>query len=479
MLRRSLVHDNSQSAALNVTPEWLERHDREGPRYTSYPTAVELHEGFSADDYATRLAAANTRSSTPLSLYLHLPFCEERCLFCGCHVLISPHRERALPYLDDLHREFNIVAEHLPDRRTFAQLHLGGGTPTFFSPRELESALLPLFEQFTPVPGAELAIEVDPVVTSQEHLAALAGLGFNRLSVGVQDFTPKVQEAIGRIQSREETAAILDGARSRGFSGLNVDLIYGLPYQTPETFAETIDAVIDLGADRAAVYSFAFVPWLRGHQKKLPREAFPDREAKFQLFSVARERFLAAGYVPIGMDHFARPDDELAKARRAGTLRRNFQGYTVIPADDVIGFGISSIGDVDGALVQNEKKWSTFHDHLVAGRLPIERGFMRSADDQVRRAVIADLMCNFRVDVRKIERDHGIDFASTFTEDLARLQPYVREGLAEVGPDPTHPQTIRATPLGELVVRNIAQCFDLYWREKHEGDDRPRFSRTI
>lgn len=457
-----------------VTAELLARHDRPGPRYTSYPTAVDFHEGFTGADYEQRLAAADKLGDAPLSLYVHLPFCKERCLFCGCHVIITKHPEVAAPYLELVKREVSLLAERLPHRRRFAQLHLGGGTPTYFTPDQLTDFLKHLLSHFTPLPGAELAVEVDPRVTSPAHLDALADLGFNRLSLGVQDFTPVVQEAINRIQSVEQTARLIEHARSRGYRGINVDLIYGLPHQTPATFEQTIDAVIGLGADRAAVYSFAFVPWIRGHQKKLGEETLPAPETKITLFAIAREKFMKAGYEPIGMDHFARPDDELARAKREGRLRRNFQGYAVIPGDDVIGIGISAIGDVRGAYVQNDKKLSTYEEDVTAGRLPVTRGVARTPDDEIRRTVIHDLMCNFRIDPAAVAKAYGIDFATYFARDLELLAACREEGLVRFDAD-----SIEATPVGELFVRNLAMCFDRYLRDKHEGAAGPVFSRTV
>ncbi len=459
----------------HATADLLARHDVSGPRYTSYPTAVEFHDGLTADDYARRLAAADALGpDAPLSLYVHLPFCQERCLFCGCHVIITKHRDVAAPYLELLKREITMVAERLPHRRRFAQLHLGGGTPTYYEPAQLTDLLQHLLAHFEPLPGAELAIEVDPRVTTIAHLDALADLGFNRVSMGVQDLTPDVQEAIGRIQTLEQTKRLIDHARTRGFRGINVDLIYGLPLQTEETFEQTVNAVIGLGVDRAAVYSFAFVPWVRGHQKKLEESDFPDASTKLRLFALARERFLEAGYEPIGMDHFARPDDELGRAKHEGRLRRNFQGYAVIPGDDVIGLGISAIGDVRGAYVQNEKKLSTYEESVLAGQLPVARGVARDADDDVRRTVIHELMCNFQLDIPQVERQFGIAFASYFAEDLRLLEPHVRDGFATVSPT-----RIAVTPVGELIVRNIAMCFDRYMREKHAADAKPVFSRTV
>ncbi|HVR31016.1 MAG TPA: oxygen-independent coproporphyrinogen III oxidase [Thermoanaerobaculia bacterium] len=457
-----------------ATAELLSRHDVPGPRYTSYPTAIEFHEGVGADEYAQRLAAASEASHQPLSVYVHLPFCAERCLFCGCNVIITPHRDRALPYLDLLRREMALVGERLRDRRRVVQLHLGGGTPTFYEPNDLSALVADLVARFPPVPGAELAVEVDPRVTRDDHVSALARFGFNRMSLGVQDLTPRVQEAIHRIQSLDDTARVVARARAEGFSGINVDLIYGLPYQTPETFETTVEAVIALGFDRAAVYSFAFVPWIRGQQKRLPEEALPDAALKLELFALARERFLAAGYEPIGMDHFALPGDELAVARREGRLRRNFQGYTVLPATDTVGLGISAIGDVAGGYFQNTKKLSVYAEALDVGRLPIERGVLRAADDEVRRHVIHGLLCNFQVDTREVEADHGIRFDQYFAADLELLRAYERERWVRVLPD-----AIEVLPPGQLFVRNLAMCFDRYLRDRPADPSRPTFSRTV
>ena len=457
-----------------ITADLLSRYDRPGPRYTSYPTAVEFHESVAEAAYLDCLAAANALGDAPLSMYVHLPFCEQRCLFCGCHTIISPRKDVAVPYLGMLGREIELLAARLPERRKFAQLHLGGGTPTYYTPEQLHALIGGLLRHFTPLPGAELAFEADPRVTTRDHLDTLADLGFNRVSFGVQDLNHDVQEAINRVQTREQTARLVDHARTRGYRGINVDLIYGLPLQTPESFERTVDSVIALGPDRSAVYSFAFVPWVKGSQKKIEEDQLPPPDVKVQLFAIARERFLAAGYEPIGMDHFARPDDELAIARREGRLRRNFQGYAVIPGDDVVGLGISAIGDVRGSYVQNEKKLSTYEEALAAGRLPVVRGVRRSPDDEVRRTVIHELMCNFRVETAEIERRYGIDFARYFADDLALLEPHEREGMVRVSPE-----RIAATPIGELFVRNLAMCFDRYQREKRAADAKPAFSRTV
>lgn len=457
-----------------VTAELLARYDQPGPRYTSYPTAVEFDESLGEEAYRTRLAEADQATDEPFSCYVHLPFCRTRCLYCGCHVMIVRGKEIPDRYIDLLRREIDTLAGHLPHRRHLSQLHLGGGTPTFHAPDVLAGLMQHLLSAFPPEPDAEIAVEVDPRVTTLEHVDALADVGFNRISVGIQDFSIDVQKAVARIQSAEQTWSLIERARQRGFTGINADLIYGLPHQKTETFEQTLETIIGFGVDRVAIYSFAYIPWAREHQKKIKEETLPSRDEKFALFALAREKLLEAGFEPIGMDHFARPDDELARARREGRLRRNFQGYTVIPASDVLGLGVSAIGDVRGAYVQNEKELEPYEEIVMAGRLPVVRGVQRTRDDDIRRDVIHDLMCNFRIDVRRIESTWDLDFGSYFQQDLADLAAHEAEGLVRIGPD-----RIEATPVGELLVRNLAMCFDRYWREKHAGGDKPIFSRTV
>jgi oxygen-independent coproporphyrinogen-3 oxidase len=456
-----------------VTPELVAHYDRPGPRYTSYPTAIEFNASFTADEYVRRLAAADA-ADAPLSVYTHIPFCVERCNFCACHVIASPLGTRVTePYLAHLFKEIELVAVALPRRRTVAQYQWGGGTPTYLSVAEIH-ALLDQFERFfTFAPGAEIAIEVDPRVTTAEQLRALRSRGFNRLSLGVQDLNPETQEAIGRVQPVPVTAATVEEAQHLGFRGINIDLIYGLPHQTLATFRATLDSVIALSPDRLAIYSFAFLPWLKGNQKRLVEDVLPVGDAKIALLLLAREKLLAAGYRAIGMDHFAKPDDELAIALDQGRLRRNFMGYSVQDAPDMIGFGVSAIGQVSGAYAQNHKKLSDYYANLDAGRLPIERGYAMSADDRLRAEVIQSLMCTFAVDRPAIERRHGIAFGEYFGAELKELSALAAEGMAEIGAD-----RIRVTPLGELFVRNLAMCFDTYLPAAQQSA-KPRFSRTV
>jgi oxygen-independent coproporphyrinogen-3 oxidase len=462
------------ASRFRVDMDTVRRFDRPGPRYTSYPTAVEFHQGVNGRAYEERLALANAVGTrAPISLYAHLPFCEHRCLFCGCHVVITPHMPVAEKYLGYVKVEIDRLASHLPDRREVAQMHWGGGTPTYFSPDQLTELMVKVREHFHFMRGAELAIEVDPRVTSTDHLDRLVELGFNRLSMGVQDLTPEVQEAITRDQTYDQTANLIDYARSVGFTeGINLDLIYGLPKQRLETFEANLDQILGLRPDRVAVYSFAYVPWIKGHQKKLEKDTLPSAELKLKLYLRAMERFLDAGYEPIGMDHFALPNDELAVAAREGRLRRNFMGYTVMPASDMMAVGVSGIGEVQGAFFQNRKKLSTYYEALDAGRLPVARGYVLDHDDRVRQYVIQQIMCNFRVSKADVEQRFGVDFDTYFQRSLDRLDDVREAGFVEF----TEAE-LRVKEEGRLFVRNVCMAFDRYLEAKTA--ETPVFSRTV
>jgi oxygen-independent coproporphyrinogen III oxidase len=462
------------NSRFHVDMDTVRRFDRPGPRYTSYPTAVEFHEGVGEEAYRAKLAEADARGAeAPLSLYAHLPFCEHRCLFCGCHVVITPHMPVAEKYLEYVKLEVVRVAELLPERRQVVQMHWGGGTPTYFSPDQLSDLMATYRSHFEFVDGAELAIEVDPRVTSRDHLDCLVELGFNRLSMGVQDLTPEVQRAITRDQTYEETAELMEYARKAGFTeGINLDLVYGLPEQKLETFDSSLDRILGLRPDRVAVYSFAYVPWIKGHQRKLDKEALPSPELKLQLYLRAMERFLGAGYEPIGMDHFALPQDELAAAAREGRLHRNFMGYSVMPASDMIAFGISGIGEVQGAFFQNEKKLSTYYEALDAGRLPVSRGYVLDEDDRVRQYVIQQIMCNFRIAKADVAERFGVDFEVYFARSLEALRELEEAGFVE-----RTEEGLRVREEGRLFVRNVCMAFDRYLAAK--AGDKPVFSRTV
>jgi oxygen-independent coproporphyrinogen III oxidase len=458
---------------VTVTAEQLARYDSVGPRYTSYPTAVDFHEGYRDPEYQAALAKADVKGDAPLSVYTHIPFCIERCWFCGCHTFATPRHDVVVPYLAHLQIEMERVAEHLPRRRKVAQYHLGGGTPTYLSPEELARLVRGFEQYFEFLPHAERAIEVDPRVTTMEHIQALADLGFSRISMGVQDFNPDVQQAIGRKQPLQATLVLVEGARKYGFGGVNLDLIYGLPKQTRESFALTVAQTVAMRPDRVAVYSFAYLPTQRGHQRQISKLALPLLDEKFALLAIAREGFMDAGYRAIGMDHFALPSDELAVAQQQGRLQRNFMGYTVMAGADTIGFGVSAIGDVCGALAQNEKKLVHYYKLLDEGRLPIARGYQRSPDDELRREVIHNLMCNFVVDRQGIESKHQIVFFDYFADALAKLAPFVADGMCQIDEN-----GIRAVGLGQVFVRNLAMCFDTHLAPKLSSKE-PVFSRTV
>jgi oxygen-independent coproporphyrinogen III oxidase len=455
----------------------LERYDRPGPRYTSYPTAIEFHNGVRNDIYAERLARLNNAGDAPLSFYVHLPFCEERCSFCGCNVVITPHREVAARYLEGVEQEIDLLASHLPNRRVIAQMHWGGGTPTYYGPEQLARLHARIAKHFSFTPDAELGVEIDPRVTTPVHLDQLRSLGFNRLSMGVQDFNPKVQEAVNRIQSYELTRDLIVHARALGFGSINVDLIYGLPHQTEETFAATLDQVLTLRPDRVAAYSFAFVPWMSAHMKEIDRQALPTPEVKLALLAATVDAFTGDGYRAIGMDHFALPSDELARAVDSGTLHRNFMGYTVTATTDMVAIGVSAIGNVQGAFVQNTKKLPEYYDAVAAGKFPIERGYELSKDDEIRRYVISELMCNFHLDVSAVERRFDIAFDEYFASELALLtagtDSPVADGLVSVQRD-----RIDVQPAGRMFVRNVCMIFDKYLAAR-TGGPKPVFSRTV
>jgi oxygen-independent coproporphyrinogen-3 oxidase len=457
----------------SVTAELLARYDRPGPRYTSYPTAVEFHEGFTPQRYLEKLDRAASSPEEPLSVYVHLPFCRERCTFCGCNVIITQKPGVAADYIADLEREVALVADRLGGRTRLVQYHWGGGTPTYLSLEEIERVWRAFADRFTFEPGAEIAIEVDPRVTTHRQAELLKRLGFNRISMGVQDFDSEVQEAVNRYQTFEQTKDLHLHLRGLGVESINFDFIYGLPHQTPESFRKTIQLALELRPDRVAVYSYAFVPWIKAHQKAIHLEDLPPREVKLELFGIAHELFTGAGYQQIGMDHFALESDSLARAAREHTLYRNFMGYTTHPAKDSVGFGVSAIGDLGGAFAQNTKKLNRYKAALDRGLPPIERGFERSKDDEIRRDVIQSLMCNFYLDVRAIERAYGIDFASYFADSLRELD----EGPRENGFVTRTSDSIVVTETGRLFVRNVCMAFDRYLK-RHEGE-KPVFSRTV
>ena len=455
-----------------ISLDLLRRYNVPGPRYTSYPTAPVWKEGFGPSDYAAVLEESAAASKpAPLSLYVHLPFCEKLCYFCGCTVVITGTQHTLeTPYLDTLEREIEWVAERAGRGREVTQFHLGGGTPTYFTPENLVRLGRRFRQRFRFAVDAEIGVEIDPRVTNRDHLLALARLGFNRLSMGVQDFEPRVQVGINRVQSYEATRDLVRLARELGFPSVNMDLIFGLPFQTAESFSHTIDRVLEIGPDRLAVYSYANVPWMKKHQGVL-QPHLPDEATKFAIFRTALQRFTEAGFEYIGMDHFARPEDELARARRNRTLHRNFQGYTTKAGTDLLGFGMSAIGSIGAAYVQNRRELPAYTESVAASGTATFRGFRLSPDDRLRGTVISAILCHGVVVKSEIEERFGIRFDSYFAEALEKLEPCAADGLVELAPG-----EIRATSLGRVFLRNLAMPFDAYLETAPE---KPVFSKTL
>ena len=456
---------------LEVSEEFLAKYNRPGPRYTSYPTAPVWDDKFRQADLEEFFRGAES-AATPVSLYMHLPFCESLCLFCACNVVIQKDKRAAIPYLESLKAEINHVSQFVSRQREVVQFHWGGGTPTYLSPAQLTDLFGYTRERFTFASNAEIGIEVDPRVTTHEHLAALRKLGFNRLSMGIQDFTPEVQKTIHRVQPFELTRDLIVEARRLGFDSLNVDLIYGLPYQTAASFADTADKVLQLSPDRIAMFSYAHVPWLRKQQGAFQGH-LPEGMEKFHIFKTGVRKFTDAEYLYIGMDHFARPNDELAIAQRNRTLHRNFQGYTTKAGADLYGMGVSAISSVGEAYAQNDRALAPYQSAIAERGVATMRGYRLNYDDLLRREVITKLLCHTVVRKREIENTFQIRFDEYFASEVTELGTMRDDGLVILGDE-----EIRVTPLGRIFIRNLAMPFDRYLREQ-KMDARPLFSRTL
>ncbi len=457
-----------------VSPDLLRKFDLNGPRYTSYPTADRFVEAFSESAYLQALeqrrigALAN---NLPLSLYVHLPFCESLCYFCACNKIITKHHDKADTYLRYLSREIDLHTAHLGVTTSVSQLHLGGGTPTFLSDEQLGALMATLRRSFNFVPGGDYAIEVDPRTVDANRLAVLAGLGFNRLSFGVQDFDLEVQKAVHRIQPAEQVFALVDAARKLGFESINVDLIYGLPQQTPESFERTLAQITALRPDRVALYAYAHLPERFKPQQRIATAQLPNSGTKVAMLSRSLEALDAAGYVYVGMDHFALPGDSLAVAKRQGRLHRNFQGYSAQADGDLIALGVSAIGRVGATYSQNAKTLDEYYDHLDQGRLPVVRGLALSRDDLVRRAVIMALMCQGELQFESVENAFLIDFKSYFATEFDALVGLANQGLVTVSD-----VGLQVTAKGWFFVRAVAMVFDRYLQIDR---NRSRFSKII
>jgi oxygen-independent coproporphyrinogen-3 oxidase len=464
------------SSELVIDPVLIRRYDVSGPRYTSYPTADRFVEAFGEGCLRQRLQERAARGAgDPVSIYAHLPFCDTVCYYCACNKVVTRDHGRSAKYINALGREIASVAALLGASRearpAYGQLHWGGGTPTFLAREEMAALMGMIDGQFARAPGAELSIEVDPRRVEAGRMEFLAGLGFNRVSVGVQDFDARVQQAVHRIQSEDETRRVVEEARAGGFRSVNLDLIYGLPHQTLDSFNATLDKVLALSPDRVALYAYAHLPAVFKPQRRILAADLPGAETKLQILTLAIGRLTRAGYVYIGMDHFARPDDELAVAQSQGRLQRNFQGYSTRAGSDMLGFGVSAIGRIGASYYQNAKDLRAWEEGVAEGRLPVWRGIELSADDLVRGAVIQALICNFRLSIESIELSWLIDFRRTFAAELRELRRLQDDGLVEVGDE-----WIVVTPKGRLLVRAVCMVFDRYLRA---AQARASYSKVI
>ena len=477
MITNGISKSTPSEASVQIDIDLVKKYDKPGPRYTSYPTADRFIEAYDAHTHQATLEqrsitwgpAAHTNVQ-PLSVYVHIPFCNTICYYCGCNKVVTKNHGRAARYLRYLEREFALVAAMLKGSRRAEQVHLGGGTPTFLSIEELQTMMRQLGNHFELSPG-EYAVEIDPRTVDNEKTAALAQLGFNRMSLGVQDFNPDVQKAVNRIQSEEQTASVIETARKHGVTSINIDLIYGLPKQTVAGFDHTLDRVLALAPDRIALYSYAHLPTMFKSQRRIETADLPSAEAKLQIMALAIHKLSDAGYVYVGMDHFALPHDELSVAAKQGRLHRNFQGYSTRPDSDLLGFGVSAISKIGTTYCQNVKTLDEYYDRLDRTELPVFRGIELTADDLLRRTVIQSLMCHFELSLESIEIAHLIRFREYFANEWERLEQLEREGLVTL-----EPGWIVVTPRGRILVRTIAMIFDLYLTR---GDKRERFSKII
>jgi oxygen-independent coproporphyrinogen III oxidase len=451
----------------------LKKYDRPGPRYTSYPTAPLFSPTFTADDFRNEIVATNGPEASPdLSLYFHFPFCDTLCYFCGCTMLVTRDRQRIQEYNTYLQKEMDLVAPLVAPHRRATQLHWGGGTPTHLSPDQIVSIAKAIRTAFRVAPDAETSVEVDPRELDREHLEALREAGFNRMSMGIQDFDEHVQAAVNRVQPAEVSRQVYTWARELGFTSINVDLMYGLPFQTLHSFEQTIRAIVGYDPDRIAVFNYAHVPWLKPHQKLIRTEDLPSPELKLDMLKMTIEMLTESGYEYIGMDHFAKPDDELARARAARTLYRNFQGYSTRAGADLYGFGMSSISHFQNIYAQNTKNIPEYYKALDAGRHATHVGYRMTEDDHLRKYVIMRLMCDLELDYASVERKFGIVFGQEFAAALEQLKPLASDGLLELSET-----GIRIVGPGRLLLRNIAMCFDAYLERLTR--ERPIFSRTV
>ena len=452
-----------------VDLDLVKKYNRPGPRYTSYPTAPRFSTDVDANDWRSLVQANNQSAERDLSLYFHFPFCDTLCWFCGCTMMVSRRPEPIAEYIDVLFREMEQLAPMLHSDRKVSQMHFGGGTPTHLSPDQLRSVGRQIHQLFTFTDDAEIGCEMDPRGLARDHIKALTELGVNRISLGVQDFDARVQQAINRIHDEALVGQVLDWVRGEGITSINLDLIYGLPHQSTTSFARTIDTILSFQPDRLAVFSYAHVPWMKPHQKLIKEEDLPAPEEKLRMLKYVIETLTDNGYVYIGMDHFARADDELTIAQQEGTLQRNFQGYSTRSGADIYAFGMSAISQLDTAYAQHTKDLNAYREKILKGELPVEKGYVLTEEDRIRRHVIMRLMCDMKLEYARLDSDLGIDSAAHLAEEFERITEFEDDGLLE-----RTPGGMVVTHAGRLFIRNIAMAFDAYLEHMPTG-----FSKTV
>jgi oxygen-independent coproporphyrinogen III oxidase len=456
-----------------VSPTMLDKYNQPGPRYTSYPTAPEWDDSFGEAELREAFDAANNKTNpAPLSLYFHIPFCESLCLYCGCNTVINKRHEVALPYLSRLKQEIDWVADAVDRNRKVEQLHWGGGTPTYLAPNQIEDLYAHISDWFSFSADAEVSIEIDPRVTSNEHCRVLRRVGFNRVSMGIQDFDPLVQKTVHRVQPYEDTKRLFDYCRELGFESINIDLIYGLPHQSVESFSKTVEQIIAMNPDRIAVFSYAHVPSMKKQQGSFARY-LPEGGEKFRIFSRAIRMLSDAGYRYIGLDHFARPEGEICRAQDDRSLHRNFQGYTTKAGCDLYAMGVSSISGLEDVYAQNWRDLPSYYKSIDEGRWPTMRGIRLSQEDKLRRTVINRILCHTALVKSEIEREFGITFDYYFDKELRLLRELERDSLVRLNDD-----RIEIAPLGRIFIRNVAMVFDAYL-ERAVTERKQAFSRTL
>lgn len=450
----------------------FKKYDKPGPRYTSYPTAPHFNESFTSNDFLDEIIKTNTdENKRPLSLYFHLPYCDTLCFFCGCNMIITRSRDRVNEYIKYVKKEIDLLRGYLHPERKVTQLHWGGGTPTHLTPDEISNLASYINQSFQYDDNSENGCEIDPRGLSKEHLSALRNNGFNRISMGVQDFDDKVQKAVNRIQPEDITLQTIDWVRELGYQSINLDLIYGLPFQSVESFAPTVDKIIEISPDRIAVFNYAHVPWMKKHQALIRPEDLPTPEVKLEILKMTTEKLIEAGYVFIGMDHFAKPGDELAVALQEKKLYRNFQGYSTRAGTDLYAFGITAISQLENVYAQNYKTEKEYYKSLDEESLPVCKGYRLSGDDVLRRYVVMKLMCDFELSFEPVERKFDINFEEYFTWGLTNLKEMAQDDLVEILPG-----KIEVKPMGRFLIRNIAMNFDGYIERQ---EDVGRYSRTV